>query len=116
MAGSPNIITRVSGVNYVSLKTRSFTRMLIANSDTTDVRVNLVLGESDTAGGSSVASTDRYILKDVIIPKGTTLKLEAMDFTRTADTPGTASSNIDDLTFLLATTNAAYQVDVSIIR
>lgn len=95
---------------FVDLKCISFKKLLVTNSDSEAITINLVVGKDDNAGQTSVTN-GAYILQGIKIPQGVTLSMEGIDFSDLVTS--TVVSNAlreDDYTLLISAgdTNKVY--------
>ena len=107
----------ISGVNFVDTKLKSIKKMLICNTQATDANVNVVIGDADKAGGSSIGDTEFYYVKSVKLNPGVTLCLEdinASSFFTTAGDTFSSTNIIPSSTILISCDAADDRVDVII--
>jgi len=91
---------------FVDLKCISFKKLLVTNSDSEAITINLVVGKDDNAGQTSVTNGG-FILQGIKIPQGVTLSMEGIDFSDLVTS--TAVSNAlreDDYTLLISAGDA----------
>ena len=87
---------------FVDLKCKSFRKLLVANSDSEDITINLVVGKDDNAGQTSVTN-GAYVYQGVKIPQGVTLHIDGFDFGGLATTSEVTNDLIeDDYTLLIS--------------
>lgn len=107
-----SLIESITGVNFVDLKVKSARKIFISNTYSKSIYVNIVLGDKDIAGSSTIgANAGAYLLKEVRIPTNTTLYLSDIGVTRITTTPG-SSTIVDDSTILISLKTAAETADV----
>ena len=75
-----NITTNTN--QFVDLNCKRFKSIKITNGDSEEISINLLIGDADSVGDTSIVSTKgAYILKGVAIPIGVTLHVDGFDFT-----------------------------------
>lgn len=103
-----------AGNNWVDLKTKRFSRILVNTLESTSSTVDLVVGRDTLADTSdSVNPTEgNYIFRDVVIPKGATLCFEDLDVSNFKQKPG--SNKNDNYTILVRSSSGASHFFITI--
>ena len=66
---------------FVDLKCKAFKKLIVTNSDSEAITINLVVGKDDNAGETSITN-GAFILEGVTIPVGVSMSLEDMNFSQ----------------------------------
>ena len=109
---SRTLIKSITGVNFVDIGRNAISELYITNTYTSQIKVNIMIGQDDIAGSSSKGeNTGAYLIKDVAIPVGVTLTLNDLDVSR-AYTSASSGTTVDDVTILISLDSASSTADI----
>ena len=94
---------------FVDIKCKSFRKLLVANSDSEDITINLVVGKDDNAGQTSVTN-GAYVYQGIKIPQGVTLCIDGLDFSDLVSSSVVSNALREDDYTLLISANATDKV------
>lgn len=84
-------VVSIDSTSFVTLNNKSFEKMMITNTGSSDLDFNLVFGDTRLIGETSVGSTYEafFFLKGVEVPVGATLEIDGYSPTGIQKTDGT---------------------------
>jgi len=107
-------IKSITGVNFVDLGTRPTATLHICNTYTKEIKANVVVGQDDIAGSSSIGANDgAFLVKEIRIPVGITLVLRDL-FLQSVYTDSDSSTKVDDATLLVSLDSSSSTADITI--
>tara|TARA_R100000995_G_C3461738_1_gene113532 strand:- start:531 stop:878 length:348 start_codon:yes stop_codon:yes gene_type:complete len=94
---------------FVDLKCLSFKKLLISNSDSEAININLAIGKDDNAGQTSITNGG-YVYQGIKIPQGVTLCIDGLDFSDLVSSSVVSNALREDDYTLLISANATDKV------